>query len=152
MKRKIIFVALTLLWLSLILLLSSQNGNETAQTSSVIAKKIVNLIYKNASESKIHTVHLFIRKLAHIFLFLVYGALVSVTAIVFFEKKHKVAMIVSALCIGIYAFFDEWHKQFIGGRHFDLHEVLLNLISGIFAMIIVFLFNKLLMSIRKKKC
>lgn len=30
-----------------------------------------------------------------------------------------------------FSFLDEWHKQFIDGRHFQMEEVALNVCSGI---------------------
>ena len=35
-------------------------------------------------------------------------------------------------------FFDEWHKQFIAGRHFDADETLLNIACGILGVLLAF--------------
>lgn len=35
-------------------------------------------------------------------------------------------------------FFDEWHKQFIDGRHFDTGETLLNMACGILGVLLAF--------------
>lgn len=36
-----------------------------------------------------------------------------------------------------YGYFDEWHKQFIVGRHFQIEEAELNIISGCIGIVVV---------------
>ena len=44
------------------------------------------------------------------------------------------AMALTSAC----GFFDEWHKQFIDGRHFDAGETLLNMACGILGVLLAF--------------
>lgn len=130
----IILWLLTILWIFFIFTLSSQNGPQTAQTSGGIAKDVAEIIYQKPTEPQVNKVHFNIRKLAHVGLFFVLGVLsFSASGTTFgWEKKRKyIAMSVASLITLCYGFFDEWHKQFIGGRHFQLDEAVLNMVSGV---------------------
>ena len=97
---------ITVVWMLLIFSLSSQNGTQTTELSTTCAEKVANVIYQVPTEEQIQYVHSYIRKMVLSFL----GA-VAVTS--------------------CFSFLDEWHKQFIDGRHFQMEEVALNVCSGI---------------------
>lgn len=142
MKPKLIPIALwliTILWITLIFTLSSQNGPQTAQTSDGIAKDVAEIIYQKPTEQQVNKVHFNIRKLAHVGLFFVLGLLsFSASATTFgWNKKRKYIAMATASVINLsYGFFDEWHKQFIGGRHFQIDEAVLNMVSGIAGVLV----------------
>jgi VanZ family protein len=124
---------LTILWILLIFTLSSQNGPQTAQTSGGIAKDVAEIIYQKPTEPQVNKVHFNIRKLAHVGLFLILGVLsfsASATSLGWKKKRKYIAMATASVITLSYGFFDEWHKQFIGGRHFQLDEAVLNMMSG----------------------
>lgn len=51
--------------------------------------------------------------------------------------KRKLLSVSAALVVACgYGFFDEWHKQFIGGRHFQVDEAMLNMLSGAIGMVV----------------
>lgn len=125
---------LTIIWMILIFNLSAQNGTQTAQTSSNIAQKTAEIIYRQPTEIQVNQIHLIIRKLAHVGLFFILGVLLFSASVTFFgmEKKRKYMSIAIALAVTTcYGFLDEWQKQFIDGRHFHLDEAAINMLSGV---------------------
>lgn len=151
-KISVLLCIITICWMYLIYFLSSQNGDQTAQTSSGIAKILADLIYLEPTESQINNMHIAIRKLAHICLFFVLGTLnfLSISSLIRQTTKNikYITLLCAMLTTSAYGFFDEWHKQFIAGRHFDLRETLLNIICGIFGVILSSLIYK---NLKKKK-
>jgi len=142
MKRKITLILITIAWMMLIFMLSSQNGTETAQISGSIVEKVIKAFFKNASDQNIEMLHHFIRKFAHVFLFFTLGLLVGTTVKEFFEKSSIFSFLFALSIVGFCGFFDEWHKQFIQGRHFDFSEVIINVISALCALVILFISKK----------
>lgn len=133
--KSIIFWLITILWISIILYLSSQNGEETARMSSRLAKKLAEFLYHQPSAEQINTVHGAFRKMAHISLFFVLGVLSYVASRSTFRIKNLerkwMAAVMALTITSAYGFYDEWHKQFIVGRHFDIGETVLNICCGL---------------------
>ena len=80
------------------------------------------------------------RKMAHIVLFSCLGILSYVffnTVFQIEENGRMVQSFIAAVAVtSCFSFLDEWHKQFIDGRHFQMEEVALNVCSGIVAVVI----------------
>lgn len=154
-KSSVIFWLLTLLSGIFIFSLSSQTGEESAGLSISIAKFAANLFYGEPSEAQIENVHYFIRQLARFVLFMGFGFLAAEAAYVTFTRYriYKVFLVVSLLCSGL-AFFDEWRKQFIPGRHFQLDEAFFNILSiwigSLIAILVLHLSRKLYIKITNK--
>lgn len=142
---------LCLLWAGMIFLLSMQNGEQTAAVSGGIAKTIANILYLGPTEQQIQTVHAAIRKLAHVGLFLIWGLLLSAAALYMSRQRRGVAMGIAAVLLIAYAFFDEWHKIFIDGRHFSFSEAVLNAVSGLAAIGLTYFFAELTVKRRRKQ-
>lgn len=129
---------LALCWMGLIFFLSSQNGGQTAKTSSGLAEKAAEVIYTQPTIQQISRVHVDLRKAAHIGLFFALGMLIyaAVKATFSFLNKKNVWLpgVIAAVLTSSCGFFDEWNKQFIAGRHFNTGETLLNVFCGIIGM------------------
>lgn len=131
-KRLIIYSAILVVWATLMLTLSSQNGSETAQVSDGFSRWLVQIFFgDDPYEIKFHAVHRFVRKTAHVLLFAVLSALLSGIFNCFENARLILCAAVSVGIAALFAFFDEWHKLFIPGRHFDMFDVMLNIIGGI---------------------
>lgn len=133
---------ITLLWMLAIFFLSSQNGEQTAKASGGLAQTIAGILYRQPTEQQVDQVHVVLRKSAHIALFFILGVLSYAAAANTLGRirPHKrwpslvLALVLTSAC----GFFDEWHKQFIGGRHFDTGETLLNIACGILGVLLAF--------------
>ncbi len=138
-----------ILWLVLMLVLSSQTGTQTSELSGGIATTIANIFYKDPTSQQIYSVNLLIRKLAHIAIFLILGMLITTVFLTTFlpESINSIA-ILSILSVVItfgIGFLDEWRKQFVDGRHFDSTELILNFIAcfiGVGLVLVVFFLIK----------
>lgn len=128
--KLIICAAVLIVWIALMLILSSQNGTQTARVSGSLSFWLTRMIFGESElYAKWQTVHTLIRRAAHIFLFAVMSALVA-EFISCFEKAKTIFCAAAAVCIGsLFSLADEWHKLFIDGRHFDMFDVKLNIIG-----------------------
>jgi len=145
LKSKLLLITLwiiTICWIGIIFFLSSQNGEQTANTSVGIAKKTAEVIYTQPTIQQINSIHFDLRRISHIGLFFILGGLVHAavksTFNYFNRKSILLPWIIAVAISSFYGFFDEWHKQFIPGRHFDTGETLLNVISSIAGVAIAF--------------
>lgn len=132
-------------WLGVIYYLSSQNGEQTAQTSLALTHKLAAFVFENPTDAQLADFHMILRKFAHLFLFFLLGSLTTwVSAVTFPKGKGILSGYYVLISMGMTlaaGYFDEWHKQFIAGRHFDFAETMLNLKAGacgvIFAMVVI---------------
>lgn len=134
MKNKrllVVFSLITLGYLGLIFFLSSQEGTDTAATSGTLARFVVNLFYAEPTPQQFDSIHMLIRKLAHIGLFFVLGVLVTLSCGFVPRLKLPIAGAVSTAMVVFFSFFDEWRKLSIPGRHFSFNESCLNAVSGV---------------------
>lgn len=137
-KSYFIIYVLFFAWIFLIYYLSSQNGPETANTSGRIAVKLAYWLYDKPTIWQINEIHMTIRKIAHVALFAVLGCLLIQIWRTIFKRVHWLWIALGAYgMLFVFAFFDEWHKQFIMGRHKDYGDALLNLLGGTIGIVIM---------------
>ena len=103
-----------IIWLILLLVLSSQNGPQTAATSLPMAEWIQQHFFPQDS---VDGVHMYLRKWAHFIVYFIESGLL-VLAMKNVMKAWKAACAVFGLCT-ILAIADEAHKVLIVGRHCD---------------------------------
>ena len=125
MKKLSLDKALPIVWLMVILILSSQAGLTSGMLSRDIARHIQTLFGLNMS---IETINFVLRKFAHVFVFGVEGALVY--------NAIKKPIPASTICTAI-AIIDEGHKVFISGRHCHFNEMVLDIVSSLVIIIIL---------------
>lgn len=132
----------TLLWMLAIFLLSSQDGEQTAKASGGMAQTTAELLYQQPTEQQVDQVHVVLRKVAHIGLFFILGLLSYAAAANTLGRKRPnkrwPSLILALALTSLYGFFDEWHKQFIAGRHFDIGETILNIVCGLVGVLVAF--------------
>lgn len=132
MKRKIISVlpfVMTALIMLLIIYFSSQTSEKSAQVSTGITKKIVDVVKAGASEKEkekyVDVLHHIIRKCAH---FTLYAALGLSASGMFVSKERsgfKVWIFAVIYCM-LFAASDEFHQSFVDGRGAMVSDVLLD--------------------------
>lgn len=123
-------------WGSLIVSLSAQNGEQTARTSKRIAEAIVRFFTDAPAKETIGMVDGYLRTAAHFVLFFVMGMLLYGALYGLRMRVHPyVPGILAVLLCGGFSYWDEWRKQFIAGRHFQIEEAALNFAGGMCGML-----------------
>lgn len=149
-----VLIIVLVLWIGAIFYLSSQNGEQTFNLSYGLSSKIINIFFKEITQTETLKIHEYLRKIAHISLFATLGILSSLAFNIMFatQKKWKnfISFFASMFFVSGIALFDEWRKQFIDGRHFDMLDVKLNLISGFIGIVLVFIAIKTVSMFKKR--
>lgn len=146
------FICLILLiaWGSVMLILSSQNGEQTAGLSYTIAEKLSAFIYGNADFAKINFVHTVIRKLAHVGIYAVFGVVIYLLTVSFHRLKNALGVVISSAAVVCFSVLDELHKLTISGRHCDIEDICLNILGGVIGIAVVWIICMLIGKIRVK--
>lgn len=151
-KSSLFLYACIFLWMLLIYLLSAQNGAQTANTSLGMATTIAKVVYGTPSLEEIHKTHMVVRKLAHVAVFFVLGSLIGMMCT---KVKGVFSSVISFFTGYVFlifcSFYDEWHKQFIDGRHNEAIDVMLNIIGCTLGLGCVALVYYIGGSLRRKK-
>lgn len=139
-KKAIVLLIVMAAWLILMWKLSTANGAETLRDSMRFARKIGCWIYDAPTEAQLNHLNLFLRKMAHVFLYAVLGCIFAMFWQLLLERYAIWKRILpSALCCTAVAFLDELQKIPIAGRHFSCSESFLNAGSAL-AVILIFYF------------
>ena len=115
-----------ILWLAVIFFLSSQTGEQTAALSLAIARWLARL-FPGVS---LTSLHLALRKAAHIGVYFVEGALLFPALYGQKGRAGRALALTVALC-ALIAVVDEAHKLAIPGRHCSWPEAALNFLGAI---------------------
>lgn len=150
---KKIFPILILLLMTSIFLLSSQKSTESAELSSGFCEIAARLIYQKFSTYTpavqaiiVSGLSKFIRKLAHVTLYALLGAL----CYLWLHRKPHNIVISMAICTA-YAAFDELHQRFVPGRSGELTDVLIDCFGSACGIVAAFVLLCICYCIRRKK-
>jgi len=138
MKNKINII-LVIIWMFIIFMMSSYDGNESSNQSGMIVNFIANLL----NIDNINVLSLIIRKMAHFTEYLILGLLV-VNMINNYNNKSILISII--ICI-IYATSDEIHQLFVPGRSCQLLDILIDTIGSVIG---IYLYKKILIRDTRK--
>ena len=138
--KKIVYLALVLIWMLIVFMFSNQNGEKSKGTSQKISDIVVELLThrKEISENEknilTENVDYVIRKLAHYTIYVLGGILIY-NYIRTFNVNEKKAIYISILFGTLYAITDEIHQYFMVGRSAQINDVLidsLGICTGVF--------------------
>ena len=132
-------IMLVILWMILIFIMSSYNGDNSSNQSNFIVDIISNIFNIN----NIEILSLIIRKLAHFTEYFILGLLVY--NMIHNLNKNKYLSII--ICI-LYAISDEIHQIFVPGRNCHIIDILIDSIGSITGIYLLYLIYK---NIPKKK-
>lgn len=146
-KRRIKYL-LVLAWCVVIFLFSQQNGQESSNSSGIIAMILSKTGIDLSSIFGIDTSFL-IRKTAHfteyfILAVLVYNAIKD-------DFRYGYSHIVSVVFTSIYAMSDELHQMFVPGRGPAVRDVIIDSCGGLTAIIIIFIVGIYKGKLKKRK-
>ncbi len=121
--KKNINIILLIIWMIIIFIMSSFNGESSGNQSNFI----VNIISQIFNISNINYLSFIIRKLAHFTEYFILGILVINN----FNKIDKKIIFGSITFCMLYAFTDEFHQLFVSGRSGQVTDVLIDSIGAI---------------------
>ena len=140
-----------MLLIYLVLILSFQDGDRSISETMSIARRISQSIYTDPTEDEIRTISRMLRYIAHLGLFFIVGFVTTFVSMVIFRKYYRIlgVMLSGGICY-LLAYYTEYYKQFIEGRHFHMTDVGLNWLGsavGIACMVISYFMNRILVKL-----
>ena len=141
-----------MLLLYMVMVLSFENGDESISKTRSIAEIIARRVYTGTpTEGEINAVIFMLRYFAHIVLFFVVGLVTTFVSMVICRNYFRIlGVLASGGACYVLAYYTEYYKQYVEGRHFQMTDVKLNWlgsIAGIACMVISYLMNKLLVKL-----
>lgn len=144
-------LAALLLLLYFVVAVSFQNGTASSGVTMQMAEQIARRIFENPTADQISTTALMIRYGAHLGLFFVVGFVTTFVSMVVFRRYYRILGVIGAgaVCYAL-AYYTEYYKQFVEGRHFQQSDAALNWygsVAGIFCMVASYFLNRLLVKL-----
>lgn len=149
----IVFVSIVGLFLLvfMVAVLSFQDGDSSSSETLSIAVRLADQIYEKPTRTEIEAVGLMLRFCAHLGLFFIVGMMTTFVSMVIFKRYYRIlGVAVSAMICYMLAYYTEYYKQYIAGRHFQETDVVLNRYgsaAGIVCMIVFYFLNRLLVKL-----
>ena len=148
--RAILWI-LCCVWMTVIFLFSSQNGEESAKLSGGITEEVVKIVvddYEKLSASEqtacLNRASFLVRKLAHFSEFALLGFLFFLL-VKSYKKSNRAAMLIACISGTLYAVTDELHQFLSDGRSPQVFDVCIDsagVLSGtVFGLIVIFLLH-----------
>lgn len=129
--RMIILWMCIIIWGTLAVILSRQEGTSTSELSYGLSERLSEYLYARGITFSTDLLNIIIRKAAHILIYLVLGGLMYYALAYTLGQKNKhILMLSIILCLSASS-LDEVQKIFIPGRHCDPEEILLNSIAAV---------------------
>ena len=139
--KKILYLALVLIWMLTVFMFSNQNGEKSQGTSRKISAIVAQIfthnqeINEDEKEVILEKVDHVIRKMAHYSIYAI-GGILLYNYIRTLTTKTKKAIVIAILLGIIYAITDELHQYFMNGRSAQITDVIIDSL-GIFTGVIL---------------
>lgn len=154
--KKAVNIFLVILVMTLIFILSNENGNTSTNTSSAFIQKLLLLFNPewqiNEFNDIVEMLQPFVRKTAH---FSLYALLGFVIYNVKYKEVEKENVKFSFFTGVVYAVLDELHQILVPGRAGRLYDILIDSLGVITGILIYILFERIIgriyMKIKNKK-
>lgn len=147
----VVSLAALLMLLYFVMAVSFQNGTTSSDITMKMAGQIARRIFEEPTQDQIATTALMIRYGAHLGLFFVVGFVTTFAGMAVFRGYYRIIGVIGAgvVCYAL-AYYTEYYKQFVEGRHFQLSDAALNWygsLAGIFCMVGSYFLNRLLVKL-----
>lgn len=134
-----------------VMIVSFQSGASSSSVTMKAAGQIARRIFDNPTQDQIETTSRMIRYGAHLGLFFVVGLVTTFVSMVIFRNYFRILGVIGAggVCY-VLAYYTEYYKQFVEGRHFQLSDAALNWygsLAGIVCMVGSYFLNRLLVKL-----
>jgi VanZ family protein len=140
-KNRVWRYAPLIIWATLIFI-GSSDLLSASHTSSFLIKPL-HLLFPNASETTLDTIHFLIRKAGH---FTEYAILALLAARAFSTSSHPRLRArwfwVSLTFVVVYSLSDEFHQSFVPTRTASLYDSMIDAVGGLTALAIVAVCNR----------
>lgn len=140
-----------MLLLYFVMIVSFQSGATSSNVTMRMASQIARRIFENPTQDQIETTSLMIRYGAHLGLFFVVGLVTTFVSMVIFKRYFRIVGVIgSGIVCYILAYYTEYYKQFVEGRHFQISDTTLNWygsVAGIVCMVGSYFLNRLLVKL-----
>lgn len=140
-----------MLMLYFVMKLSFQEGEKSISETMNIASRVAGRILDDPTESEIKTINYMLRYAAHLGLFFVVGLVTTFVSMVIFRRYYRIlGVAASGIICYMLAYYTEYYKQFVEGRHFQSFDITLNWYgsaAGIACMVISYFMNKILVKL-----
>ena len=149
----IIFISIIglMLLVYFVIVLSFQKGEQSISETMNIATKIAPYISNEPTDSEIRTINQMLRFGAHLGLFFVVGMVMTYVSMLIFRRYYRILGVLASgiICYQL-AFYTEYYKQFVEGRHFQEIDVVLNRYGSLFGigfMVVFYFLNRILVKL-----
>ena len=122
---RLISALIVLAWMIIVFKYSNEPADISSKTSSVITRKIVEILGNKNNEDLIKKMDPIVRKLAHFTLYM-YGGIVILNFVNTYNLRDKRKIAYSIICGAFYACTDEFHQYFIEGRSAEITDVFID--------------------------
>ena len=144
-------LAALLLLVYFVMAVSFQNGTTSSDITMKMARQIARRIFEEPTQDQIATTALMIRYGAHLGLFFVVGFVTTFAGMAVFRGYYRIIGVIGAgvVCY-VLAYYTEYYKQFVEGRHFQQSDAALNWygsVAGILCMVGSYFLNRLLVKL-----
>ena len=134
-----------------VMFVSFQNGASSISVTMRLAERVSGTIFDNPKQEQIEAISLMIRYGAHLVLFFVVGLMTAFVSMVIFRGYFRIIgiMLAGTACY-MMAYYTEYYKQYVDGRHFHMTDVALNWyggLAGIVCMVASYFLNRLLVKL-----
>lgn len=144
-------LAALLMLLYFVMVVSFQNGTVSTSVTMRLAEQIARRIFEHPTGDQIETTALMIRYGAHLGLFFVVGFVTTFVSMVVFRGYYRILGVIGAgVACYLLAYYTEYYKQFVEGRHFQMSDASLNwygCVAGILCMVGSYFLNRLLVKL-----
>lgn len=134
-----------------VLAVSFQNGEASIGVTMRFVRQLAGRIFEEPTEEQIKTTSWIIRYGAHLGLFFVVGFATTYVGMVIFRRYYRIlGVILAGLICYVLAYYTEYYKQFVEGRHFHQSDAVLNWyggVAGIVCMVGSYFLNRLLVKL-----
>lgn len=153
LELAVIFVSIIglMLLVYFVMILSFQKGEQSISETMSISARIAQYISDEPTDGEIRTINHMLRFAAHLGLFFAVGMVTTFVSMVIFRRYFRIlGVMASGVVCYILAYYTEYYKQFIEGRHFQEIDVTLNRygsLMGIACMVASYFLNRILVKL-----
>ncbi|MBO5238190.1 MAG: VanZ family protein [Lachnospiraceae bacterium] len=155
-KWTFILIVIAVLWMCVILILSSRQSNETTIDSHKIVIAVGHILHADFDEWSQEEIDAYvakmnypIRKLAHLTEYTILGMLLCIVGIAIEGKPRPYVWMLPWIIATFYAVTDEVHQLFVVGRDGKITDVLIDSIGILSGTMIVYGISLLIVRIHK---